>query len=76
MVALDAAGHLAYGFLVVGHLALAHRRRVGFLLRFGGSVGWLVLGVALGLSSVWFWSAVFAAGDLYGWARWHPEPPG
>ncbi len=90
MVNVDLFGHLAYVGLVLGHVLVARKQRVGFLARALGGLCWAVLGIHLGLSSIVIWSLVFVGIDLYGWRRWtaqaparpkqpyeqHPTPPG
>jgi len=70
MEIIDILGHLFYIFLVGGTILVARKKAVGFLLRASGGAGWLVLGIIMGYTSIWFWSAVFTCIDLYGWWKW------
>ena len=74
METIDALGHVGYAAIVVGHAMLARWRSPwGFVLRIVGELVWLGLGVALGLTSVWFWSGMFVVIDAAGFARWRGE---
>lgn len=70
---IDALGHGFYVALVAGQLAITRRRAWGWALRLAGSLGWAVLGVDLGLSSVVLWSLIFAVVDARGWWAWRSE---
>ena len=70
---IDALGHLFYLFLVLGMVLISRRSAWGWALRLAGDLGWFSLGVALGLSSVMLWSAVFALIDFRGWQNWREE---
>lgn len=73
---LDALGHLAYVFLVWGTFRVARGHPTGFAWRVAGSLLWLWLGIELSLTSVWFWSGIFAAIDSYGLYRATHPPRG
>lgn len=76
MTLLDALGHVFYIFIFAGILLLARKKTIGWLARFVGEVGWLGLGVALDMTSVWMWGCVFVCMDLYGFYSWrkHANP--
>jgi hypothetical protein len=67
---IDFFGHLAYAALALGTWLVGKRLTLGWALRAAGSATWLVLGVVMAMSSIWFWSAVFLATDLAGFYRW------
>ena len=67
----DHLGHAFYVTLILGQWAVGRRYRWGWLVRIAGSLGWLAIGVHLGMSSIWLWSGCFALVDLLGWARHH-----
>jgi hypothetical protein len=63
---IDIFGHLGYAMLISGTWLVGKKKRVGWLLRLGGSTTWMVLGFCLGLSSIYLWSAGFMAVDVFG----------
>lgn len=67
---IDVIGHVAYMSLVLGMVLLSRRNVYGWLARFVGSATWLGLGIAMDMSSIWLWSAVFAVVDISGWRTW------
>ena len=67
---IDLIGHLGYIMLIVGSMLVGRNRASGWALRLGGSIVWAVLGVLMGMSSIWIWSAAFAAVDYYNWRKW------
>lgn len=70
MDALDFLGHVWYLILIIGQLLIIKRRRIGFLVRFAGELGWGWIGLKLGMSSIVIWSVIFAIVELTGWIRW------
>lgn len=67
---IDFFGHIAYIALVVGTYLITKKVAIGWALRASGSATWAVLGVLMAVSSIWFWSTVFLAMDLFGFYRW------
>lgn len=67
---IDLLGHVFYVFIFAGILLLARKRVSGWVFRFIGEVGWMLLGVALGMSSVVIWGIIFTVMDLYGFWSW------
>lgn len=70
MVIADVLGHVFYVSLALGQWLVTNRSGWGFAVRIVGSLGWAAIGVAVGMSSIWFWSIVFAGIDLRGYLRW------
>ena len=66
---VDVIGHCAYAILALGTALLGTWPRIGWTLRLVGSLTWAGLGIALGLSSIWFWEGIFVAVDLWGFRR-------
>ena len=70
---LDIGGHIAYIWVGLGMLMIALKRPVlGFAFRLVGELGWLTLGVLMGMTSIWFWEIIFIIVDVVGmyvWAR-------
>lgn len=74
---IDFLGHCGYILLIVGSIYVGRQQAAGWALRFLGSATWTVLGIELGLTSVWLWSGAFAIVDLRNWRKWNatlPEP--
>ena len=67
---LDALGHLGYVFLFLGIGLLAVKERSGFIFRLIGEGIWIVVGFALGMSSIVVWGFVFCAIDVWGYRKW------
>lgn len=67
---IDVFGHIGYVTLVLGVLMISHHRAQGWILRCLGSGIWFFIGLEMGMSSIWVWSAVFMAMDFYGWMQW------
>lgn len=66
---LDAAGHAGYALLLAGQLCIARGLRAGWFLRLGGEVVWLVIGWALGSSSIVLWGFAALVVEAYGAMR-------
>jgi len=67
---IDLAGHVFYAMIGLGLVCLALKKTVGWPLRLAGEAGWLVLGILLGLTSIWIWGILFCVMDLVGWWKW------
>lgn len=69
MSEIDIVGHIAYALMIIGHLFVTKKHAKGFIFRIVGGIIWMLLGALLGLTSIIFWSAVFAGVDCLGWYR-------
>lgn len=67
---LNRWGHAGYTALLLGQLLLSRHILWGWPLRFLGEFIWLVVGIKLNFSSIWFWSPVFLGVELYGLYAW------
>lgn len=67
---IDLFGHLFYFFILCGLVLLAKGNALGWALRLVGETGWAVLGIFLGLSSVYVWGFAFVIIDAYGFYYW------
>jgi hypothetical protein len=70
MGTLDIIGHVGYLFVFGGTVALARKRKIGWIMRIIGAAIWLSLGIVMGMSSLWFWESAFIVADIYGFSRW------
>lgn len=73
MDGLDIFGHIFYAFLLVGMILLARKSKWGWACRFVGEFGWVIIGVIIGMSSIWSWGIVFMCIDFYGFMRWRKK---
>ena len=67
---LNWIGHVSYVFILVGMILLTKQKTVGWILRFIGESGWIVIGLVMGMSSIWFWSIIFCIVDMIGYRSW------
>lgn len=67
---LDLCGHFFYALLALGMVLLARKSRWGWVLRFAGEIGWIAIGLEMGMSSMWTWGALFLVMDVYGYVNW------
>ena len=66
----DLLGHIGYLFVALGIFFLGQHNKIGWLLRFVGEAVWIVIGFAIGMTSIWVWGFVFCALDLRGYYVW------
>lgn len=62
----DAWGHVAYVLLAIGHFGVARGLKFAWWVRFLGEFGWILIGIQIGMPSIWIWGTLFAVIDLYG----------
>lgn len=67
---LDLFGHLFYASLAFGMFLLAKKSHWGWVFRFIGELGWLWIGIEMGMSSIWGWGALFLCMECYGFWSW------
>ncbi len=70
MIALDLVGHAAYALIALGMGLLACGVRWGWAFRFLGEAGWVGIGFALGMTSIWSWGIWFLLIDAAGFWWW------
>ena len=73
MYYIDLFGHLGYILLLLGMILIRNKSKWGWILRLAGESIWIVLGIIMGISSIWFWSAIFAIIDGMGYFKWDRE---
>ncbi len=66
---IDAFGHVFYAIIMIGMFQIGRDRALGWALRFAGDTGWCVLGVMMGMTSIWIWGILFLTIDVIGWRR-------
>lgn len=73
MKELDWFGHWGYAFILVGQYYVGCKEPMGWLFRFFGEALWIIIGVILGMSSIWVWGCIFMALDLHNFEKWQAE---
>ena len=73
MSKVDFFGHWFYFFLFIGMLLLQSKDYRGWAFRFAGEVGWIGIGLVIGMSSVWLWGFAFLVVDVLGYFKWQKE---
>lgn len=66
----DTYGHLFYAFILTGTWFVGHKKKIGWVFRVVGDLGWVVVGWHLGLSSVMIWSSIFALNEVRNYLIW------
>ena len=69
----DFFGHIGYIFIVVGMLLLGQKNIWGWIVRLIGEFIWTGVGLAMGMSSIYVWGAIFLLIDIRGFLRWRKE---
>ncbi len=69
----DRLGHVSYLFIAIGMFLLAKKNILGWVSRFIGESGWLLVGWAIGMSSIWTWGTLFLVIEVYGFRSWWKE---
>jgi hypothetical protein len=67
---LDVLGHISYSFIALGMLLLAKKSILGWISRFIGEAGWLLIGFVLEMSSIWSWGLLFLCIEIFGFWSW------
>jgi len=62
----DTLGHVFYASLALGMILLVRGSPWGWVFRLIGELGWMVLGIVIGFSSIVVWGAIFIAVDCVG----------
>ena len=70
MIAVNLLGCLFYVLILVGTGLVGQRKWQGWALRFVGNLGWLHLGIYLGLWSVVIFETIFIIIDARACRRW------
>lgn len=69
----DFWGHIGYIFILIGMILLTRKNIWGWVCRFIGEVVWLLVGLSMGMSSIWFWGSIFLVIDVVGFLKWKRE---
>lgn len=62
----DVLGHIFYASLALGMILLVRGSPWGWVFRLIGELGWMILGVAIGFSSIVVWGMIFIVVDCVG----------
>ena len=73
MTKVDFFGHWFYFFLFIGMMLLQSKDYRGWAFRFAGEVGWIGIGLLMGMSSIWLWGFAFMVVDVLGYLKWQKE---
>lgn len=73
MSKVDFFGHFFYASLFLGMLLLSAKDYRGWAFRFAGEVGWIGIGLVMGMSSIVVWGVAFMAIDVWGYLKWQAE---
>ena len=73
MTKLDWFGHWFYASLFFGMILLHAKDFRGWIFRLAGEVGWIGIGLVIGMSSVWLWGFAFLVVDVLGYFKWQKE---
>ncbi len=69
----DLFGHMGYALILIGLVLVGRGSKVGWIFRLIGGMTWVVIGFAIGMTSIWIWGLIFAALDYYNYIKWHNE---
>lgn len=69
-VVANRVGHVSYSFIALGMFLLAKKNILGWVSRFIGEVGWLLVGWAIEMNSIWGWGLPFLCIEIYGFRSW------
>ena len=70
---IDFFGHVSYAAITLGILWLGQKKAYGWLMKAVGDAGWAVLGIVMGMSSIFVWASLFIVMDFIGWAQWRKK---
>lgn len=70
---IDFLGHIFYSCVLIGTVLIGWKNKWGWLVRGAGEAGWIGIGFALDLSSIWLWGFAFLAMELWNFGVWHYE---
>lgn len=73
MTKVDFFGHFFYASLFLGMLLLSAKDFRGWAFRFAGEVGWIGIGLVMGMSSIVVWGLAFMVVDVLGYLQWKAE---
>jgi hypothetical protein len=70
---IDLLGGFFYLCILVGMILLSLKSKWGWIARLIGEVGWVGLGWAMGMVSIWGFGVVFVIIDLCGFLKWRRD---
>jgi len=69
----DLFGHVAYIFAFSGMFLLGRKNIWGWPLKAIGNLCWLIIGIRMGMSSIWFWEIVAIFLMIHCYCHWKKE---
>ena len=73
---LDILGFLSYAFVLLGLYLIGKKKRIGWGFKFVGDTLWVILGLSLGLYSIWLTELVFGFLDIKYFIQWKKDEEG
>lgn len=67
---IELATHCLYVILIFRTILLSQKRKIGWLFAVTADLGWVIVGLVIGLYSMVMWSLVFATMDFRGYLKW------
>jgi hypothetical protein len=70
---LDFFGHIGYFFLMIGQICITRKHIYGWIFRFCGELTWVIIGLIMGMTSIYIWGVAFMIIDVIGFFKWKRE---
>lgn len=67
---IDTWGHIGYLLIFAGMSLLGRKAKLGWISRLLGDGVWCVVGLTLGMTSIWLWGLAFMMNDVLSYRRW------
>jgi len=66
----DTYGHIFYATILTGTFFVTRKKKIGWIFRIIGDIGWVAIGWHIQLYSIVFWSFIFSLNDFRGFLMW------
>jgi len=70
---IDIFGWIFSLVYMVGNIMIAKKHNTGWLFRIVGASGWIWVGCAVGLTSIWFIEGTAVITSIYGYYNWRKD---
>lgn len=70
---LDLLGHVGHGFIALGMFLVYKKSAWGWASRFTGESIWMILGLMMGMTSIWSWGMGFMILDVVAFRKWRED---